>query len=471
MSANLNLIDLLRRNQPRQPWDERLPSGQSPNDLLRGLPRHGSTEIRTGEETQAAPLLGNPAIQRAAQAVPNRDLVSLLKQPPPQPTQPLTAIPAGLPLPNEGRTVPDTPIPPINVGADVRGQSPVQRQQSLVDLMRATPAGQKVRQHGDEIEVSPPEQSPSRVKNALTGLLLGLAQGGLPGGVAGAATGAIKPGAIQELLRQKHLAREEDQLGRQIALDDKRADSEYRRAQIDVLKEGRRQYVERTDGVYEISREFPNGRRVADIPSEARAKPAANRHYFEREDGVYYVDDEHPQGVKLGGVPGKPPSDAQAAQAAEGEALANSTQAAADSLKSELDQFKGQLTENERAITQKEGIWNAEAARRVKAAQENLEDLTLKDALAQVQAEDKDFASGTYAQTVENTKRLRESIESKQKQYDTMQGDIREGRAKGARGGRGGQSGEDSMVRKYADQFFGGDYAKAQAAIKQQRGQ
>jgi hypothetical protein len=288
VSANFNIVDLLKRKQPRQPWDERTPGGQTVPELL----RQPST---------------SPALQRAALAVPHGDVVELLKQPAAGAASPVNpAMNTGTPPPpNEGRTVNPT-IPPINVGASTAGQSPIARQQTLVDLMRATPAGQKVRQHGDEIEVSPPEQSPSRVKNALVGLLLGTAQGGLPGGIAGAATGAIKPEMIQELLKQKHLAREEGQLERQAAIDDKRTDTEYRRAQIDAAKEGRRQYVERTDGVYEISREYPNGRRVSDIPSEARAKPAASRHYFERDDGVYYVDDEHPQGVKLSGVPAKP---------------------------------------------------------------------------------------------------------------------------------------------------------------------
>lgn len=422
MSANFNIVDLLKRKGERQPFDERLPSGQSVPELLR--------------QPSSA-----PAIQRAALAVPRGDVVELLKQLAANPT----AESGGPPNPYDN--VRSASPAPVSVGASTTGQSPIDRQQSLIDLMRATPAGQKVRQHGDEIEVSPPEQSPSRVKNALVGLLLGLGQGGLPGGIAMAAEGAIKPNAIQELLKQKHVAREEGQLERQVAIDDKRADGEYRRAQIDTLREGRRQYVERTDGVYEISREYPNGRRVSDIPSEARAKPAASRHYFERDDGVYYVDDEHPQGVKLSGVPGKPPSDAQAAQAAEGEALADSTRAAADELKVTLDQQKGQLTENERALAQKEAYWRAEAAKRVKAASENLETLNLKDALEQVKAEDPDLA--TYEQTTENTKRLRDAISDGDKRMASMQQDVRQGQAKGARR-RGGPAATTATQQSYA---------------------
>jgi hypothetical protein len=213
VSANFNIVDLLKRKQPRQPFDERTPGGQTVPELLR----------------QPS---SSPAIQRAALAVPHGDVVELLKQPAAGAASPTIGTP---PPPNEGRTV-NPAIPPINIGASTAGQSPIARQQTLVDLMRSTPAGQKVRQHGDEIEVSPPEQSPSRVKNALVGLLLGTAQGGLPGGIAGAATGAIKPEAIQELLKQKHVAREEGQLERQIGLEGKQVGLDTDKAQLEVAR-------------------------------------------------------------------------------------------------------------------------------------------------------------------------------------------------------------------------------------------
>lgn len=440
MSTNFNIIDLLKRRQPRQPWDEHTPSGESVPELLR----------------QQSPA---PAIQRAGLGVPGGDVLELLKQP------------ATPPPPNEGRPATVGQMPQVRVGQSTAGLDPLQRQQAKVDLLRGSSPSSKVRDTGDFIEEGPPEQSPSRVKNALLGLLLGTAQGGLPGGIAGAATGAINPGSIQQLLRDRQVAKEEDRLERQIGVDAKRAGVEHTRAQTEALKEGRRQYVERSDGVYEISREYPNGRRVADIPAEARARPAASRHYFEREDGVYYVDEVNPQGVKLGGVPGKPASDAQSAQAAEGEALADSTRAAADELKATLDQQKGQLTENERSITQKEALWNAEAVRRVKAAQANLEDLKLSDALAQVKAEDEDFKSGVYDQTVENTKRLRSAIEDGDKRYSAMQQDVRQGRAKGARR-RGGNATTDAAthafsIAAYLSRNKGATEADARAYAKQ----
>lgn len=200
MSANFNIVDLLKRRQPRQPWDERLPSGELPFNPSR---QSGETEGITPPRQSPS-----PALQRTALGVPNNDILSLLKQ-----QQPESA--------NEGR-VPDR-MDQVRVGQSTAGMNDIDRQQAKVDLMRAAPAGQKVRQSGDFIEELPPEQSPSRVKNALVGLLLGTAQGGLPGGIAGAATGAIKPKLVQQMLKDKHVAREEEQLNSQLETEGRKA--------------------------------------------------------------------------------------------------------------------------------------------------------------------------------------------------------------------------------------------------------
>src|ERR1051326_5553573 len=319
MSANLNIVDLLKRRQPRQPWDERLPSGDLPFNPFRGLGTPNTMEQRTGESEGMVPPRQpmSPAIQRAGLGVPNRDVVDLLKGP---------AIPAigAPPGPNEGRRV-NGDMPPISVGTSTGGMNPLDKQQAMVDLMRGTPAGQKVRQHGDQIDVEPPEQSPSRVKNALVGLLLGTAQGGLSGGIAGAGLGAVKPEAIQQMLKDKHIAREENQLGRQLDMEGARADIDYRKAQAEkarqrqpphtderVLRDG--EYpdlpggtiINRTwnpeKGVWED--EVLNGRPV--IAKSSTPPRTTAPHYIERDDGVYRVDAQNPEGVKLKGVPGKP---------------------------------------------------------------------------------------------------------------------------------------------------------------------
>lgn len=451
-TTQFDILKLLRRNQPREPWDERLPSGETVPDLLRRSTGNPNTlESRTGEAEGIAPPrpTSSPAIQRAALAVPDGNLVDLLKRP-----APIT--PTGIPPPpNEDRRVPEQPLPQVRVGTSTTGMSPTDQQQSYVDLLRRAPASSQVSRRDGFVEEGPPEQSPSRVKNALLGLLLGLGQGGIGGGIGGAALGAIKPGAIQQLLRDQQIAKEESQLERQVGIEGKRADTDYRKRAAErlgipeppksderVLNAG--EYPNLPAGTI-INRvwnpekrqwedEIQNGRPV--ISKSATATPRGDTRYFERDEGVYRIGSSG-QGEIVPGIPGKPPSTAQDAQAAEGEAIAESTQQAANMLKGELDQYKSQLTENERAINQKESLWNAEAARRVKAAKDNLEDLTMKDALAQVQAEDADFSNGTYATTVENTKRLRDALGDKQKQFDSMQREIREGKAKGARVRRG----------------------------------
>lgn len=445
-TTQFDILKLLRRNQPREPWDERLPSGETVPDLLRrstGAPN--TLESRTGEAEGIAPPrpTTSPAIQRAALGVPDGNLVDLLKRP---------VAPAGAPPPpNEDRRAPAQQMSQVRVGTSTTGMSPTDQQQSYVDLLRRAPASSQISRRDGFIEEGPPEQSPSRVKNSLLGLLLGLAQGGVGGGIGGAVLGAIKPGAIQQLLRDQQIAKEEGQLERQVGIEGKRADTDYRKRAAErlgipeppksderVLNAG--EYPNLPAGTI-INRvwnpdkrqwedEIQDGRPV--ISKSATATPRGDTRYFERDEGVYRIGSSG-QGEIVPGIPGKPPSTAQDAQAAEGEAIAESTQQAADTLKGELDQHKTQLTENERAINQKESLWNAEAARRVKTAKENLEDLTLKDALAQVQAEDADFANGTYATTVENTKRLRDALSDKQKQFDSMQREIREGKAKGAR--------------------------------------
>lgn len=464
MSTNFNIIDLLKRKRERQPWDERLPSGETPVDLLRRPPQPPNAHWdATGQNPDGGEWISgpnrhagsSPAIQRAALGVSDGDIVELLKRQP-QPT--------GLPdPPNEGPA--STQISRVRVGTDTRGLDPTARQQAKVDLLRQAPASSRVRDTGDFIEEGPPEQSPSRVKNALLGLLLGTAQGGLPGGIALAAGGAIKPEMIQELLKQKRVAREEGQLERQVGIDAKRAGVEHTRAQTDAMKQGQRRYVERSDGVYEISPLFPEGRKLGDIPAEVRAAAQGSVHYEPREDGLYAVMNEGGQlrAVKVPGVPGKPASAADNGVADEGEAIATSTQAAANELKATLDQQKAQLTTNEKSIREKEAAWRTEAQRLFSELHKKVEDKaddgsvmmidkhsddkrTVKDFVEEARAADVDYQKGTYDETVENTKRLKDAIDEGGKRHETMLREIREGKAKTARGSGRGVSSQQSYA-------------------------
>lgn len=426
-TTQFDILKLLKRNQPPQPWDERLPNGVPA--LQAGMSQGGESQ---------PPLTANPALQRVGVTVPNRDILSLLKsgQPPP---------------PNEGP--PDTSIPRVRVGTDTSQMDPMQRQQAKVDLLRNSSPTSKVSDRGNFIEEGPPEQSPSRVKNALLGLLLGTAQGGLAGGIGGAALGGIKPEAIQQLIRDKHIAREQGQLDQQLGIDAKQAQIEHQRAATDELKEGKRRYVERSDGVYEISPLFPEGRKLGAIPSEAKSSRAPV-HYESREDGVYAIFDDGNglKAQKVEGVPGKPSTPDAAAD--EGEALADSTQTASDELKATLDQQKAQLTTNEASIRQKEAAWRTEAQRRFDELHKKVTEKdstgndvtydpheddkrTVKDFIEEVKAADADYQKGVYDTTIENTKRLRDAISEGDKRLSGMNEDVRRGRAKGARGGRG----------------------------------
>jgi hypothetical protein len=143
----------------------------------------------------------------------------------------------------------------------------------------------------------------------------------------------------------------------------------------------------------------------------------------------------------------RPVSDAQAAQAAEGETIAASTREAASALKSELDKQKGQLIENERAITRKEAWWNSEARKRLARSREDRSTKEesdpefdpkkkFADILEEVKAEDPDYQSGGHDTLLNNTKALRDAVSAKETRLANMADEIRKGSAKAARSSR-----------------------------------
>lgn len=102
-------------------------------------------------------------------------------------------------------------------------------------------------------------------------------------------------------------------------------------------------FVERDDGVYEISTKYPEGRKVGNIPAKARSKNANPTRYFERPDGVYGVNDEHPEGFKVKGVPGKPAATTGEENPAKIGAEYQSHRTKADSLRGNADAIDKQL--------------------------------------------------------------------------------------------------------------------------------
>lgn len=318
----------------------------------------------------------------------------------------------------------------------------------------------------------------STALSALTGMAA-TPDNPLAGAAGGAAFGLggqlVDPRLSGLLTKNLKLRREQGLLNQQMETDLRQATLERMRAQTeeaqadlipDPDRPGRMMprpaqraphYIERSDGVYEVSSAYPEGRKVGNIPAEAKASARTPIHYFDRADGVYgaYEDSQGKvQSFKVESIPGKPVSDAQEAQAAEGEAIATSTAEAANVLKAELDGHKGQLKENERAIRAK-STWLKRRAAEILATDPDLRAQALispsearKAAEERAKAEDQDVQSGVYDELLGNTDALKEAIKDKQKRYDDMQEDIRKGRAKGARGGsRGTTTGKYAGLR------------------------
>jgi hypothetical protein len=181
------------------------------------------------------------------------------------------------------------------------GQDSLERDQALLDAQSAYKA-------------------PRSTKDLLITLGLGFVGGGIPG--------AVRQGLGYELNQD---VRNQDAVGSDMAQTQERlqrgllqrnqvndllndqSTREYRNAQTaDILTRATRppksdsKFIERPDGVYEVSATNPDGRKIGNIPPEARSKNANPTRYFERPDGVYGINDEHPEGFKVSGVPGTP---------------------------------------------------------------------------------------------------------------------------------------------------------------------
>lgn len=271
----------------------------------------------------------------------------------------------------------------------------------------------------------------SKKKAFLLGLLKGIStegdkQGGhtwgtiLGGGGAGAAIGIADPRSIQEWQRRDDVAMEQGLLNNQQRLGQQAANIEETQAQARQRAEMPAIEAEKI----RVQKEAAAGtikageatRRLRELEMQQRA-----------EDSKLNREEKQKDRESREKVAGMRPS-ATDASAAEGESLAASTSEAATVLQAEHDKNKAQLTENEKAISQKEGIWQREAA---KIAAEKM--IPIKDALEQVKAADPDVASGTYAETVANTERLRKAVPENEARLLGMNEDVRKGTAKASR--------------------------------------
>lgn len=404
----------------------------------------------------------------------------------PFPTPAPIAEPVGPPMPGTPTTLSDLGLPPPMIEPSPADAS---RMRASYDLR----TGEPHREFYERGQRSPLDEKTAyrdalqrwqprgkrglleTLKSAGIGALLGLGSGSqnplaaaAGGAAAGVAGSLIHPEYRGKLTRNLKLQREGSELDKLIQDDYRRAQSDRMKvatqeAQADLIpdpqnpgrmirrpKQAEPRYVERADGVYEISTQHPNGRKLGNIPSEARASNAPT-HYEPREDGVYAIyrnSEGKLVSEKIEGVPGRPASTADTGIAAEGAESARLNQEAYNSLKSEIDNDKAQLKENERAIREK-NAWLKRRSAELLASDEQLRILAMsnvgearKAAMERAQLEDeqenatKGVPVGNWEELLSNTESLKSSIKDKEGRLAGMDREIREGRAKAARGGR-----------------------------------
>jgi hypothetical protein len=271
------------------PWSERLPDGRTVNEVIMGTLRR----------EQAPPEIAPPAQPRET---PNG--------------------PEGITLSTGTETRPSI------VGGS-REIDPLKREAARIRTMIQHPTRQV-----DPSGAAGVSEPMGRWKGALLGGLFGLAQGErntslaerLAAGGTGAAVGAFKPRAVQDWRRRMEVEDAQGQLAQQTKLSAGQAQLENLRAETQskvadltmdpetgqlVKRQPRRapQYIERSDGVYEVSEAYPQGRRIGNIPAEVKTRSRGAVHYENREDGVYAIYEDPDGGIKaqkVEGVPGKP---------------------------------------------------------------------------------------------------------------------------------------------------------------------
>lgn len=268
------------------------------------------------------------------------------------------------------------------------------------------------------------------VPTMISGAIRGLGRGGVGGAIFGAAEGgiggAVDPSRANREWQRKKLGETAPIVGgiqkerkAQADIEEQQAETAQRRMSPIIAAAELKRKQEYDDARLEIQAKVADGRMSAAKATNELKRLEINQR---AEEGKL----NRASREKIATM--RP--DATEAAAAEGEALASSTQEAAGALQQELDQHKGQLIENERAITTKEGLWSRQAAQIVAADPS----IKLKDALEQVKALDPDVQSGVYDQTVNNTKALRDAVGDKEKRLASMAEDVRKGSAKAARG-------------------------------------
>lgn len=355
-------LDQEAEQSKSDPWSERLPDGRTVNEAIMGTLQREQSQTRSQPEvSRTSPrdvlvtdsrkrLTSYPGLDVRPDEMPMQakrrvDLENGMigdSDPPIYGSamfaplnRPDTALDYGYELPtraagatDQGQASTGSETRPWKAGYGVKETDPLKREAARIRAMIENPASQV----SPDGSVGVPHPM-GRVKGTLLGALFGLAQGDrntslaerLAGGAAGAGVGAFKPRAVQDWRRRMEVEDAQGQLAQQTKLgvgqaqlENLRAETQSRMADLTmdpetgqiVKRQPRRapQYIERSDGVYEVSEAHPQGRRIGNIPAEVKTRSRGAVHYENREDGVYaiYEDESGIKSQKVEGVPGKP---------------------------------------------------------------------------------------------------------------------------------------------------------------------
>lgn len=504
--------DLYPNGVRRGVWDERLPSGRSAMNIGlseamqgmldqatiggqqggfadgtgksgRGKPRKKrSAAAPTLVQPTGAPPPQNPQLPQLIGAKSEGSALESLGAPPPTPR--LTQAPqiggvsgqlpdgrtpsqvvqdlgvTGQPPPPGGPVGPNPPD--VHLGTRVTpGMNRIGRKIAELEQLSKSDFEVPVKRTEWGYEEQPPEKSPSRWKQAGLGALqgalagaerTGTLAGALGGAGVGAASGGISPRLMMAFTRAQDIRRAQGELSNDLGLEQQRAQVGGLEASAEYQRQ--RPYLEAA----EIQRKLEQEQAVLE---QRRA---------EEQGRTARAEQERRNRIDVANIRSRG-SNSSTAIADEGDETVRQAEAAESELKAELDDLRGPTLEGERSIAQKDALWKARAAQIVKEAADNFENITQAEALARAQAEDPHYTSGIYDETVKNTEAKRARIKQIEAELLDIAKERRGGAAKGARRAKSTGGGEDPQVRRYADKFFGGDYAKAEQAIKQQRGQ
>lgn len=480
--------DVLRRRRIIQPV------------LQRGL--HRPQLFAPGESAGIPDFLRgrSPLVQPSDQP-----LTQPIQPPPVQPvTQPVNP---GLTLPqpdsspfNPGVTPPPAPTEPAaprsspRVGYSTAGLAGVDALRQRRKALEEADPESKVTQTG---EILPPEKI-GRWTGLGQGALLGLGQAdpdrpmyALGQMLGGATTGAISPRSSAKGMRKFELDRLDNDLARGLKLEAMQGEADRARnpiGQMSTRVVGKDEYPGIEEGTEIRVRIDPRTGAVTDVVgpnskpvvSESVKRPAAGAPHYEKDADGYLLTVQGGKAQRVTDADGKPVQvkkggndeeyvevevNGRKLRVSPGQALGYYGQIGAQENKQAVEQSERQakwqaadddyqslLTEEEAAKTEKDRAYQVLDQVRKSVPNDEIGRQDLRQAEDAAQQADKNYQS--YAD------KKREARRRMQENQVTIPRPMQSGGAN-----------EDPQVRRYADQFFGGDYAAAQAAIKQQRGQ